>query len=165
MQRWGEETYGDPCRECGYRWSISEADALAVIATAPDRFAGRLAGRDGTGRSPDLDWDAREYVWHVADNLRIWAERLSALTPGGTLDVVPYDQDDLAGVRGYRNMPLVAALWSVGRSAAIWGALWPTVPPDGRLLHPESGAMDRRQVLVQVTHDTAHHLVDVERSH
>jgi hypothetical protein len=164
MNQWGADGYGDPCRECGYRWSIGPADALALIAGAPERFAALLAGGDGTGRAPDLTWDAREYVAHVADNLRIWAERLSALTPGATLPIAPYDQDALAAARAYRQLPVAAVLWSVGQSAATFVALWPTVPTDARLDHPESGMMDRDRVVVQVAHDTTHHLVDVERS-
>jgi hypothetical protein len=165
MNQWGADGYGDPCRECGYRWSMETADALALIARAPQRFTVLLAGGDGTGRAAGLTWDAREYVAHVADNLRIWGERLSALTPGAILPIAPYDQDALAAVRAYRQLPVASVLWSVGQSAAAFVELWPIVPADARLDHPESGEMDPVQVLVQVAHDTAHHLVDVERSH
>jgi hypothetical protein len=164
MNQWGADGWGDPCRECGYQWDLAPEHALAVIAGSPRRFAALLGDGDGTGRNPDLVWDAREYVAHVADNLRIWAERLSALTPGVTLPIAPYDQDVLAAARGYRQLPAASVLWSVGQSAEAFVDLWGTVPSDARLDHPESGTMDRDQVLVQVAHDTAHHLFDVERS-
>ncbi len=164
VNQWGPSGYGDPCGACGFDWSITETGAAGVIAGAPGRFGALLAGRDGTGRAPGLAWDAREYVWHVADNLRIWEERLSALTPGATLPVAPYDQDRLAEARGYGRMPLTSARWSLGQSSAQWTALWPSVPGDGRLLHPESGVMEVGQVLRQVAHDTFHHQHDVERS-
>jgi hypothetical protein len=149
---------------------LSDGEALSVIADAPREFGRLLSGRQGTERAADLSWDAREYVWHVSDNLRVWAERLVALadldpgTRSPTLAVAPYDQDRLAEVRGYRHMPLSSALWALGQSSSQWAEVWPTVPPDGRLHHPESGVMEVGDVLRQVAHDTHHHQVDVERS-
>jgi hypothetical protein len=161
---YGAGGWGDPCRQCGYVWSIPEGDALGVIAEAPAAFADLLAGRNGTGTADGLTWDARTYVWHVADNLRIWAERLSGLAPGERRPVAPYDQDALAAVRHYDGMPLAAALWSLGRSSAEFVGQWSAAPPDAALLHPEAGELGMGPVLRQVAHDTVHHQYDVSRT-
>lgn len=29
MEAWGAALYGNPCRECGFDWSISPQDAIA----------------------------------------------------------------------------------------------------------------------------------------
>lgn len=51
----GVRTWGDPCRECGFAWALSTDEGVATMAGVPARF------RDA-----------------VADNLRIFAERLAA---------------------------------------------------------------------------------------
>ena len=68
---WGPGLYGDPCRECGYDWSIMPEDALALMAAIPARYAALLGNSDGSQRHLDLGWSAGAYVCHVADNLRI----------------------------------------------------------------------------------------------
>jgi len=160
----GPDGWGDPCRECGYGWSITEADALAAIAGAPRAFADLLDGRDGTGRPDDLVWDARSYVWHVADNLRVWAERLSGLRPGERRPVAAYDQDKLAAARRYDRMPLAGGLWSLGQSSSQFVAAWSAAPSTAVLVHPEAGELGMVAVVRQVAHDTVHHRFDVERS-
>ena len=82
VSAWGIRTFGDPCRECGYRWDLTLDEVLALVAAVPDRYAALLAGADGHERHPDLSWSAVAYVCHVADNLRIWAERLAGLALG-----------------------------------------------------------------------------------
>ena len=161
---YGAGGWGDPCRECGYVWSISGDDALAAVAEAPAAFTDLLDGRDGTGTAPGLTWDARSYVWHVADNLRIWAERLSGLAPGERRPVAPYDQDELAAARHDDGMPLAGALWSLGQSAAEFAAAWSAAPADAVLLHPEAGELGMVPVVRQVAHDTVHHQLDVSRT-
>ncbi len=69
------EAYGDPCRTCGYGWSIPADVCRDIIQAAPDRFEVLLAGRDGSERCDDLGWNTAAYVIHLADVLRIWADR------------------------------------------------------------------------------------------
>lgn len=164
MNPYGAEGWGDPCHQCGYVWAISEPDAAAAIADAPGAFADLLTGRDGTAIADGLTWDARSYVWHVADNLRIWAERLADLAPGERRPVASYDQDELAAARRYERMPLASALWSLGQSSAQFTAVWATVPSEVVLVHPEAGDLPVGQALRQVAHDTVHHQFDVSRS-
>jgi hypothetical protein len=120
MSDWGRAIYGDPCRECGYDWSISQQEALSVVASIPARYAELLRNRDGRQRHPSLDWSVGAYACHVGDNLRIWAERLAGASLGSSRRVVPYDQDLLARTRGYEHVPLEAALWSLERAVGDW---------------------------------------------
>ena len=52
--RW---VYGDDppplCSSCGFDWTITPADALAVIASSPERFEAARAGRDGMAEPAD----------------------------------------------------------------------------------------------------------------
>jgi len=165
--RFGPDTFGDPCRECGFAWSDSEDAAAAVVAAAPDVFDALLAGHSGTERHPALGWSAGAYVCHVADNLRIWAERLAALAgapPGGALPVAPYDQDALARVRRYEEIAVAGALWSLRRAAADWHrAVASAGRADVTMVHPERGVLGRSDVVRTNAHDTAHHVHDVRR--
>src|SRR6185369_3410867 len=74
-EAWGAALYGQPCRECGFDWSLSADDALHVVGEIADAFEVRLSEATGTERHPDLSWTPTAYVCHVTDNLRIWAER------------------------------------------------------------------------------------------
>jgi hypothetical protein len=96
---WGPATYGDPCRECGYRWSITQHEAIAGVNGAPSELATLLADFDGSQRHPDLEWPVVAYVCHISDNLRIWAERLAGLALGERRPVGRYDPDLLARAR------------------------------------------------------------------
>ena len=82
MSEWAVALYGDPCRGCGYRWTIGNGAAVIMGSEVPATFGRVLAGATGKERHPDLAWSASAYVSHVADNLRIWAERLAGVTAG-----------------------------------------------------------------------------------
>ena len=75
MNDWSVSVYGDPCRECGFSWAISVADAVSFVSDVPAAYRVLLTDRSGHERDPGLGWSVAEYVSHVADNLRIWAER------------------------------------------------------------------------------------------
>lgn len=112
--------YGDPCRECGYDWSISPQEAVELVAAVSAIYADLRIGTDGYQRHPDLDWTACAYVCHVTDNLRIWAERLAGAALGGAREVSGYDENLLARARAYERVPLAGALWSLQRAALDW---------------------------------------------
>ena len=101
MSTWGETVYGNPCRECGFDWSISVEGAAALIPGVPDRYAKLLEGQDGSARHPSLTWSVGAYVCHVGDNLRIFAERMWSAVEARQVHIEGYDQDDLAAVRKY----------------------------------------------------------------
>ena len=165
MTTWGAGFYGEPCRECGYAWTISPEEATALILDAPCRYAELLDGADGSVRHRDLTWSVKAYVSHVADNIRGWAERIRSGTAAGQTLLRPVDPDALAAVRGYEHMPLQTALWSLKHSAAIWAdAVAGPAGQDFMFTHPTRGQQSLAELVLTVAHDTAHHEWDIRRS-
>ena len=54
VEKWEADLYGDPCRECGFGWKLSPAQAVASVRVVPGAYAARLAGAAGRERHPDL---------------------------------------------------------------------------------------------------------------
>jgi hypothetical protein len=164
VSEWWRSVYGDPCRECGFEWAISQADAVALIGAAPARYAGTLRGSDGSERHPDLDWSAGAYVCHVVDNLRIWAERLAGFALGSSGQVANYDGDLLARARAYEGVPIQASLWSLQRASGDWlEAFGLAIDKGVVLLHPERGEQSTLDVARSNAHDVHHHDWDIAR--
>lgn len=162
---WGRATFGDPCRECGYAWSHDPQDMIETVRRASDDMRLAFAGSGGTTRSPAHSWDARAYVCHVGDNLRIWAERLVAAVEVPNLAVGAYDADLLATARNYSAIPLRGALWSLERAIDAWlSAVEVAWRSDIVLLHPERGSLYLADVMSTNAHDAHHHVFDVRRS-
>jgi Mycothiol maleylpyruvate isomerase N-terminal domain len=165
MSEWGVSVYGEPCRACGFSWKVTTGDAIVIIAEVPSTYARTLVGAAGSERHPDLSWSVAGYVSHVADNLRIWAERLAGIAAGAPPEVASYDQDELARVRDYDRIPLEAALWSLSRSVAGWQyAVRQTQRVGVVLIHPEQGQQLLADVVLTNAHDAFHHHWDIERS-
>jgi hypothetical protein len=162
---WGPSTYGNPCRECGFDWTVSRGEVVALVADVPVSWASVLAGATGDERYPDVPWSVTEYVCHVGDNLRIWAERLMGVTDEGPLLVASYDENRLAEVRAYRSVPLRSATWSLGGAVKDWlGAVGQSRPGDAVLIHPDRGALTLDDVVLSNGHDALHHRWDIERA-
>ena len=105
------------------------------------------------------------YVSHVADNLRIWAERLAGIAAGAPPEVAGYDEKALASARDYQRIPLQAALWSLSRSVAGWQiAVGQTRRTGIVLVHPERGGQSLEDVVLSNAHDAFHHHWDIGRS-
>lgn len=79
VNNWGPATYGQPCRGCAFDWSLTLDDAVALMSELAADYGELLAGATGAEHHPDLDWPVAAYVSHVADNLRIWSERLTGV--------------------------------------------------------------------------------------
>lgn len=157
--------WGDPCRECGFAWSVSIDDAVAAVVALPADCAQALSGTDGSRRHPELTWSAKAYVFHVGDNLRIFAERLSGIAAGAPTTVAAYDENELAAARGYESLPLQAAQWSLSTSIRDWTS----AVSEGRRLgtvfdHPERGHMTIDDIVLGNAHDALHHLWDIRRT-
>lgn len=164
MERWGADLYGQPCTTCGFDWGIAPAAARDLVITLPDRLAAATAGRTGTERHPDLGWGVTEYVCHVGDNLRGWAERLAAGWLAGQTSVAGYDPDRLAEVRGYTALPLAVALWSLQASVILWVAsVDRALAADVTLEHATRGPQRAQDVARNNAHDAVHHEHDIAR--
>ncbi len=162
---WGQGLYGNPCRECGYDWSVSPDDALALMAAIPARYAALVGDRDGSQRHPDLGWSVGAYVCHVTDNLRIWAERLAGAVFGGARSVTGYDDNLLASARAYDHVPIAGALWSLCHAVDNWiEAVVLAMQERVVLIHVERGEQTVLDVVSNNTHDAYHHAWDIRRS-
>lgn len=165
MQSWGAALYGDPCRECGFDWSLTPEAAAELVAGIPRSYAALLADRDGSERHPDLEWTAGGYVCHVTDNLRIWAERLAGAGLGGASEVPEYDQDLIGQARFYNRIPVAGALWSLQRAAWNWGEAVDLARRRGVVLtHAGRGEQRVEDVARNNAHDAYHHGWDIRRS-
>jgi hypothetical protein len=165
MSDWARERYGDPCRECGFGWSLSADEAAEIIAATPARYRQLLEGHDPSQRHPGLGWSARGYVCHVTDNLRIWAERMAGAARGDRTAVAGYDNDLLATARAYERVSIEGALWSLGHAAEEWAeAFGMARNADVAFVHQERGEQSVLDVARTNAHDAFHHGWDIGRS-
>ncbi|MDO9485779.1 MAG: hypothetical protein Q7K25_06930 [Actinomycetota bacterium] len=161
---WGPELYGDPCRQCGFDWSISTEDAIGIVAGFSHRFTELLGENAGSISHPELSWSAAAYVSHVADNLWIWAQRLSGARLSGVLEVPGYDQDLLAQARNYNENSTGAALWALSTASDLWQeSVNAALAGHVVLNHATVGRMTTADVIRAASHDGNHHVWDVER--
>ena len=165
MNPWGVERYGDPCRECGYIWAMPPLQASGVILNSPAICSILIQESEESIRHPDLDWPVVAYVSHMADNLRIWAERLVASCRSSPLTVARYDVTGLATARGYAELQLQGSLWGLERAVGDWSsATAMSADFEPRLIHPDTGELDLGDAILIVGHETHHHLWDIERT-
>jgi hypothetical protein len=164
MSEWSRRLYGEPCRECGFSWSITTAGATDLVADLPAHLLAALAEAIGDERIPQLRWSVTAYVAHIGDNLRIWAERLAGISGGASPVVGSYDENLLAEARGYDSISLPAALWTLERATDDWLEVVRNAPTDLVMAHPDRGAIDLDEIVRSNAHDAAHHVWDIERS-
>ena len=163
MSSWGPSTYGDPCRECGFDWSMPEAAARKLVAEGNMRYRLTLRKAHGSERHPDLGWTIAGYVAHVADNLAIWAERMAGVARGTPTQLAGYDENELAAARRYNELTLPGTLWSMEHAARNWLSVIDAVPDEMVMTHPERGEIRRVDVKRANAHDLHHHLWDIIR--
>lgn len=163
--RWGADLYGDPCRGCGYGWSLTPQQAIHVLLGLPAEFRALLDGCTGQEHHPDLSWGPTGYVCHVADNLRSWAEGLAAgVRLAAEVEVPVYDADLLGEARRYDRIAPAAALWSLEQAAVAWSeAVTAALEGDVVLWHADRGVQRAEDVARNNAHDAFHHVWDVRR--
>ena len=141
------------------------ADAISLVANLPFDYGDLLSGKSGNEQHPDLSWTVAGYVSHVADNLRIWAERLMGILGGAPRLVGNYDESTLAEARRYKDIPIQAATWSLAQSVDAWLRSVEASPASGVVMvHPERGELTLSDVVLSNTHDALHHRWDIERT-
>jgi hypothetical protein len=151
------------CAECGFSWLTEGEQALDLVQRAPARFAELLDGADaGLVPSPGV-WSPSAYVWHVADLVRAWSERLHALGADPSAPWAGFDPDELAAARHYDALPRVTGPWAVARAVdALQTALGPLDLETG-FEHPEWGHGTVADALRWLAHEAVHHDLDVRR--
>ncbi|HEY3670862.1 MAG TPA: hypothetical protein VGN51_08005 [Acidimicrobiia bacterium] len=168
--KWWIEEWGNPCRECGFDWSQMPESVIAAVEELPAKFDALLAGCTGDETAPDAHpgqpiWSAKAYVFHVADNLRIFAERLEGVFAGAPTTLAAYDQDELAAARDYDAMSLPSALWSVRTATETWAAAArESLSRPFTYQHAERGELNAAEITRGPGHDALHHHFDVTRA-
>jgi hypothetical protein len=161
---WGSQLYGNPCRECDFRWELSAIEAVNLVQELPSLYVARLKGASGRETSRDLAWSISAYVSHVSDNLRIWGERLAGARLSGDYRVASYDNDLLGVARRYSEINLQAALWSLDWAVQEWSqSLLAALSAHTELQHLDRGRQSAEDVARNNAHDASHHLWDIER--
>jgi uncharacterized damage-inducible protein DinB len=165
MNEFGRQLYGHPCRECGFSWDLPGENVQVLIASLPERYAEALRASDGRDRFGDAAWCAGSYLWHVVDNVRIWAERIVASALADQ-PITPYDQDELAAARAYESLNVRAGLWALDRATADWRAANELAASQANVVlrHGEMGELSVEEAARMVAHDAHHHLFDIERA-
>jgi hypothetical protein len=149
------------CPTCGYRWSIDETDALALIEAGPDRYDAILAGKDGMRHQPDGSWNATAYLWHLTDLMRSWAERWVQIREAPGSRLVGFDPDVLAEARGYRSLPTHPGLWALRSSVDTFIEVTSMITPETSFEHGDWGTGDVADALRWLGHEIHHHVGDV----
>lgn len=165
MGHFAESQRGGRCKQCGFDWKTPFDEARSIISNAPGRYRDRIGDRfeDARTTSTGATWSPSAYVWHCADILGIWAERLKALADDPESPFVGFDQDDLAEVRGYQKLSPVAGLWAFERRVADWNEVLSAHDPKDELDHPDLGPWTIEGIVVWLAHECRHHEVDIER--
>ncbi|MFR0359233.1 hypothetical protein [Streptomyces sediminimaris] len=164
MELWGARLYGNPCRDCGFGWSLSPREAVGLVEDLPARYGALVKGRRGDERHPELAWNIAAYISHVTDNLRNWAERLAGARLTGVRQVPGYDQDLLAQARSYNDVCLAGAVWSLQRAAEAWAESVSAALEEHVVLeHADRGVQRAEDIARNNAHDAAHHAWDIER--
>lgn len=162
MELWGSALFGEPCRECGFGWSVDPAEAVAGVRAFAARA--RVEAASCTGEERLDGWSVAEYVAHVGDNLRQWAERVQSARLAGRTAVAGYDPDALAQARDYSAIPLQVALWSAEQAAERWAEVLTAALDEQVVLeHATRGPQRAEDVARNNAHDAHHHLHDIRR--
>jgi len=165
VEIWGAALFGQPCRECGFDWTLAAAEAVALIAAAPAEVERRIHNARGDERAAaGGGWSVSEYLSHVGDNLRNWAERVQAARLAGVHEVAGYDPDELARVRGYPAIPIQVALWSLRTSCELWVPVMQAALAEQVVLHHATrGEQRAADIARNNSHDLFHHLWDLDQ--
>ncbi|XAS69878.1 DinB family protein (plasmid) [Micrococcaceae bacterium Sec5.7] len=161
---WGQRTFGSPCRECEYTWDRTFDTIVTSIGAYPDAVDQQARLLEGQWRFDPQAWSATEYVCHVADSLRTWAERMAGVVATGTTDVDSFSPDALAIARRYGASTLAGALWALRKASQEWVESFSSVSdPHSILIHRVRGPQSVLEIARGNEHDALHHLWDLRR--
>jgi len=143
----------EACGECGFDWDMPYDEAVATVRDAAELVQQACGGVPSHEHAGDLRWSPCEYTWHLADAIRIAAERLWMTIHVPAARLVCFDEVGHAAARHYDELPPAAALWSLTRAVADFEAAAHGAPPQ-----PAEPAL---AVARRVAHEVWHHRGDM----
>jgi hypothetical protein len=148
----------EECADCGFLWTCSPDDALRIVRGAVRTIEAVTGGHPSTVHRLDRAWSAAEYCWHLADAIRIGAERTWTAINAPDQRLVCFDQDGLAQARHYDELDPETALWSLARAVGdLDHALRPSYQP--RLIAAPSESVSG--IVRRLAHEVVHHVEDI----
>ncbi|HZU14735.1 MAG TPA: DinB family protein [Chloroflexota bacterium] len=153
------------CAECNFDWGTSTLEGLRIIDRLP-RKAREVVEEMGSAayhRSDPAVWSPNEYVWHLADTFRLAAEWLHDMRTREHPTHYAVDNDALAAVRGYDQLPVELGLWSLDQSCDLFISEAGRTDPARTCFYDGWRDVNAGEVVSFLTHEAAHHLKDLER--
>ncbi len=120
MELWGAQLFGDPCRDCGFDWSITAPLALAFIEQMPLRDRPSPCNAPATSGLPPPPGVFQGTCATLPTTLEFWPSGLQGTFRSNDREISGHDPDDLATARRYESIPLSSALWSLEISCNAW---------------------------------------------
>jgi DinB superfamily len=151
------------CDECGFSWTVPVEEAIALVATAPRRYADLLEEDPPLPVPPPGVWSVKSYLWHMVDVLRIGTERLWTLELDPEAGIPCWDENALAEARCYDRLSLPVGLTALGRAAGEWEEAARRTDTEAVVDHPLFGSLTASDVIRRNAHEAHHHELDIKR--
>jgi len=155
------------CDECGFDWETPLIEEIRVIGRFPDRVS-RLA--EGAGdklyeRPAPETWSPNEYVWHLVDSFRVFAEWLHMTR---TLDHpihTTFDADQMAELRSYADRPAETGIWALHHAIALFIQEAAIAEPERQVTYKGwREDVTAGEVIGFAAHEVVHHTLDLARA-
>jgi hypothetical protein len=101
---------------------VAYDDAVDTVRSATKLVQQACGGVPSHRHGGTLRWSQSEYTWHLADAIRIAAERLWTTVHLSEAGLVCFDEVALAAARHHDELPPAAAMWSLTRATADFEA-------------------------------------------
>jgi hypothetical protein len=158
--RWKPDV--EQCPQCGFSWSMTLDDAIALVVDSPTAFRDVGDRPDATKRPEPEVWSPAEYLWHMVDVIRIGTERLWIAMLDPDAGIPCWDADALAGVRRYSALSPKVGLRALHEAVESWRAAAGQISPETTVEHPEFGTLSAADIIRRNAHEVRHHGWDIQ---
>ncbi len=154
------------CDECGFEFDSPLLDEIHILARFPDRLRELLegAGEVVYRRPAPETWSPNEYVWHMVDLSREFAEWLHMTRTRDCPTHAPPNADGVAEVRVYAERPIETGLWALQAGCVLLTQEAAIADPARMCVYKDWREVTAAEVIAFAAHEGAHHLVDLERA-
>jgi hypothetical protein len=151
------------CADCGFDWSMSSDDAIALVQEAPKRFGRLMSDAVGPPSDDPKHWSETGYLWHVVDVIRLGTERLWILALDPLSGIPGWDEEALAAARRYERLSPIVGLQALGVAIRDWVRAAHEAPAAGEATHAVFGTLSTHDAIVRNAHEIQHHARDIEQ--